>query len=98
MPETADGIVDGLHTVLAFRFLAFVKPYDSQLPPTALHYYYSEREWRIANYMHFRPSDVEHLSTSEHAAAIANEFSEYRGKTFVLPADNHSGDSGRPTA
>lgn len=85
-PDTDDGIINSVHTVLALYFFAYVKPYDSELPPDHLHYYYSEREWRITNYVHFMPEDVERVvvSSARHGDEIALQFPEYANKLHVL--------------
>jgi len=89
-PATKDDTLAAVHVLLGFRFLAYVKPYNSQLRPDHPHYYYSEREWRITNYLRFTPSDVEHVivSTAEDGAAIVNEFPDYSAKIVILPAES----------
>jgi abortive phage resistance protein AbiGi (putative antitoxin) len=84
-PKSTDGIFDALDTVLTFYLLAFVKPYNSQLPIDHLDYYYSEREWRMTNYLRFLPAEVARVIVArEYAGRLAADMPQYRDKIFVI--------------
>jgi hypothetical protein len=87
-PETEDEIIDGINKVLLFYVLAFMKPYDSDLPPDHIDYFYSEREWRLASHLWFTPADVTSVivSTAEYGRELgdADAFSAYRDRIHVL--------------
>jgi hypothetical protein len=87
-PQSDERTIDTLHTTLALHFLAFVKPYDSQLPVDHQDYFYSEREWRITNFLRFIPNEVERVivATENDKAALSREFRQYRDKILVFAA------------
>ena len=61
MPAKEDTAIDEINTVLSLYFMAFLKPYNSQLDVDDPHYYYSEREWRMTGSLRFIPGDVSHI-------------------------------------
>lgn len=46
VPNTLDDAVHSLKSILIGEFLAFLKPYQSELPDDHVDNYYMEREWR----------------------------------------------------
>ena len=57
-PETLGQAADAFSGIALKEFLAFIKPFDAQLPPTAENNYYMEREWRRLGNMGFSERDV----------------------------------------
>ena len=85
-PDHADGVVDALDTLLALQFLSFLKAYNAELPEDHIDYYYSEREWRITNYLSFVPSDVARIVIAKgYADRLAREMSQYQCTVSVVP-------------
>jgi hypothetical protein len=85
MPEKEDMAIDEINTVLSLYFLAFLKPYNSQLDVGDPHYYYSEREWRMTGSLRFIPGDVTHIVVAkafEDQARAA--MSKYAGKLICI--------------
>lgn len=64
-PASAEDAIAGLDSIFAKEFLAFVKPFDSALPPQHPECYYAEREWRKYGNQRFQPSDVARLVVRE---------------------------------
>lgn len=61
VPETDEKTLRALRGLLERDFLAFLVPFDSDLPLDHPENYYMEREWRKYGYLYFRPDDVEHI-------------------------------------
>ena len=51
-------LLSALDNVLLQNFLAFIKPFDADLPDDHLENYYLEREWRKFGNLIFKPKDV----------------------------------------
>lgn len=58
--STADAI-SAIQSILLKDFLAFIKPYNSELPNTHQQNYYMEREWRKYGNMKFQANQVSRL-------------------------------------
>ena len=71
MPDKVDTTIDVVNTALTLYFMAYLKAYDSELPESHPEYYYSEREWRITNYLRFVPQDVAMVVVAEGYQGIA---------------------------
>jgi len=57
-PATPEATLLALDTVLLQNFLAFIKPFDADLPDDHPDNYYLEREWRKFGNLIFKPKDV----------------------------------------
>lgn len=60
-PETPAAAVAAVKSVLERNFLAFIKPFDSDLPEENVANYYLEREWRKFGNLSFKYGDVRHV-------------------------------------
>ena len=84
-PDTAEGVIEGLQTVLAFHLLAFLKVYDSELPIDHVDYYYSEREWRSTTNLNFVDTDVARVVVERgYAMRLAAVFPQFSGKVSEI--------------
>ena len=61
VPETEDEILRALKSLLEKEFLAYLKPFNSELPSDHPENFYREREWRKFAYLRFKPTDVERI-------------------------------------
>ncbi len=83
-PTSPEDTLSALDSLLTRDFLAFIKPYNSQLPENDPSYYYSEREWRKFGNLMFPPSEVARVIVVEgYVARVETEFPEYQGKVDV---------------
>jgi hypothetical protein len=57
-PKTPEATLAALDNVLVEHFLAFIKPFDADLPDDHPENYYLEREWRKFGNLIFKPEDV----------------------------------------
>lgn len=58
-PTNFSQAVDNLTSVLELHILAFIKPFNTELPEDHSENYYMEREWRKYGNLLFEPSNVE---------------------------------------
>jgi hypothetical protein len=58
IPSSPTTSARDMHNMFVKDFLAFVKPYNSELREDDPAYYYSEREWRKFGNLMFQPNDV----------------------------------------
>lgn len=84
VPRNEEQVLRAVKTVFELYFLAFLKPFNSELPADHIDNYYMEREWRKYGYLKFELSDVAHLWVAKgfkHAIeleypALSNRISE----------------------
>jgi hypothetical protein len=57
-PATPEATLLAIDSVLLQNFLAFIKPFDADLPDDHPENYYLEREWRKLGNLVFQPEDV----------------------------------------
>jgi len=75
-----------LDSVLTKDFLAFVKPYDSELPDNHMNYFYSEREWRKYGNLVFQMSDLGKVVVgANYIDRLANDMPKLRGIIHTAP-------------
>lgn len=66
-------------------FLAFVKPFDSELSENGPEYYYAEREWRKYGNLMFTAQDVKRILVAPgFADRLAREQPTYAAKIEVI--------------
>ena len=58
VPESPQEAIFTLHDMLTRDFLAYIKPYDAELPVDDINYFYSEREWRRQGGLMFELTDI----------------------------------------
>jgi len=76
-----------MHNMFIKDFLAFIKPFDSELSDDHPEYYYAEREWRKYGNLVFEPGNVRRVVVAdgfEHRFATA--YPEYASTITVLGA------------
>jgi hypothetical protein len=84
-PNGVNGLLDALDTLLTFRFLSFLKAYDSELPQDHVDYYYSEREWRLSGPLTFNADDVARIVVAEgFGHRLKNEVPQYGDKVSTV--------------
>jgi len=84
-PQTEEALVDILETTLSLYLRSFVKAYDSELSQDHVEYFYSEREWRMTNYLRFVPEDVQTIVVAPaYADEFAEAFPDYRQRIRML--------------
>jgi hypothetical protein len=84
-PNSIDGLLDALDTLLTFRFFSFLKAYDSELPQDHVDYYYSEREWRLTGPLTFNADDVAHIVVAEgFGDRFKSEMPQHGGKACTV--------------
>lgn len=79
-PETMNHAAKAFSDIALKEFLAFVKPFDSQLHEDAANNFYMEREWRRLGNMGFNVQDV-------HSVVVPSNFMDRAKKTFSPYAD-----------
>jgi hypothetical protein len=81
MPMSAQEAASAMDSIITKDFLAFAKPYDSELPEGHLDRYYSEREWRKFGNQRFDPRDVRRVVVAPgFAQRLAQELPQYSTK------------------
>lgn len=58
VPSTHEGAISAVESVLHKDFLAFIKPFNSELPHNNPDNFYMEREWRKYGNMKFEVADI----------------------------------------
>lgn len=61
VPKSEEQVLRAVKTVFELYFLAFLKPFNSELPADHIDNYYMEREWRKYGYLRFNLVDVAHV-------------------------------------
>lgn len=86
VPATPREAIGALHSVLLKDFLAYIKPYNSDLPTTHSDYFYAEREWRRIGSMMFEPSDVQTIVVlAGFESRLREAMPNFSGKVHVIP-------------
>lgn len=83
-PASPEDAIIGLDSIVAKDFLAFIKVYDSALPPDHPECYYAEREWRKYANQRFQPSDVLRIVVRKsYAQRLCREMPTFAGVHMV---------------
>lgn len=84
-PEDRVAAVHAVHHLLMKDFLAFIKPFNSELPHNHPNNYYTEREWRKYGNMQFEEKQVSRIIVAEGFKSSAQaDFPEYEGRIYEL--------------
>ncbi|MEK6284005.1 MAG: hypothetical protein AABN95_26955 [Acidobacteriota bacterium] len=68
------------------QFLAFIKPFNSELPDNDPNNFYLEREWRRYGNLRFQPDDVSRVLTERsYVDRLKSERAVYANKVFAAP-------------
>jgi hypothetical protein len=85
-PTSLQEAIIALDSVLSKDFIAFIKPFDSQLPDDHPNYYYAEREWRKYGNLIFEPSKVTRIVVDRSYLKRARmELPAYVDKIYAAP-------------
>jgi hypothetical protein len=77
-PDSSTDAISAVKSILLKDFLAFIKPYNSELPITHKQNYYMEREWRKYGNMKFETKQVSRLVVARgYKQRILNDFPVY---------------------
>jgi hypothetical protein len=84
-PQTAEDAIQQIHSLLLKDFLAYIKPFNSELPKSHPDNYYMEREWRKYGNMKFTGKQVSRVVVATgYKDRIESELPEYAGKVFEI--------------
>ncbi len=84
-PKTQNDAIKAMDDAFTQQFLAFIKPFNSELPDNDPNNFYLEREWRRFANLRFQPSDFSHiLSERTYVDRLKSERPMYANK--ILPA------------
>jgi hypothetical protein len=84
VPETPGDAVMDLHGLLTKDFLAFIKPYDAELSPDDINYFYAEREWRLLGGLKFEHQDLSCVIVKEgYKKRLSDAMPEIRNITEI---------------
>jgi hypothetical protein len=86
-PASDKEAVMAMDDIFTHHFLAFIKPFNSDLPDDHPDNFYFEREWRKLGNLPFQPREVAHvLVASDYVDRLENDRSVYSGKIMAAPA------------
>ncbi len=85
VPRSVSESVAVLRKVFEKDFLAFIKPFDSQLEGLHDDNYYMEREWRRFGNLPFEPDNVERIIVAQgYSSSLKKEFPQYENKVHEI--------------
>lgn len=85
VPETALEALEALHSVLLKDFLAYIKPYDSELPVNDAKYYYAEREWRRIGGLMFSVDEIRTIAVARgYESRLRAKVPAYHGGVLLI--------------
>jgi hypothetical protein len=89
IPSSPKAAADAVDTVLLKDVLAYLKPFDSELPEQHADYFYAEKEWRRLGNMKVNPGHVRRIVVArEFEARFADECPRYANKLDLTPDHN----------
>lgn len=84
-PATKDEAIQGILRAFTKDFLAFIKPFNSQLHEEDADNFYMEREWRKHGNLKFGPENVRKVVVARgFQVRLENDFPQYRGKVVEI--------------
>lgn len=84
-PSSEDEALFAVRSLLEKDFLAFVKPFNSELATSDPDNFYMEREWRKYAYLHFELADVARVWVAPgYGQLITSRFPELADRVFEL--------------
>jgi hypothetical protein len=85
-PASNKEAVIAMDDIFTHYFLAFIKPFNSELPDDHPNNYYFEREWRKLGNLPFRPQEVARvLVARDYAKRLKTERPVYANKITIAP-------------
>ena len=83
-PTSAAGAASALDSVLARDLIAFLKPFNSEIPEDHPDYYYAEREWRKYGNQVVTPETVRRVIVPDRfVTQLEKDFPQYAGKIQI---------------
>ncbi|MCA1788822.1 MAG: hypothetical protein LC667_02885 [Thioalkalivibrio sp.] len=84
-PSSSEEALAALGAIYFREFLAYLKPFNSELPRSNLSNFYMEREWRMLGNFKFEPDQVLRIVTAPgYVERLELEFPAYRGKVAAI--------------
>ena len=84
-PSTPEEAISAIHSMLLKDFLAFIKPFNSELPHDHPNNYYMEREWRKYGNMRFEASQVSRILVARgYKSQTISDFPAYEDRVFEI--------------
>lgn len=91
-PATPAEALAALHSTLLRDFLAYIKPYDSELPSDHDRYFYAEREWRRIGSLMFSLDDVRTIVLAPgYEARFREAVPNFRGNIMAVQTAREQG-------
>ena len=85
-PNSPDAAAMAMDDVFTQHFLAYIKPFNSELPDDHPNNFYLEREWRKFGNLRFQPRDVAHVIVAgDYVERLKKERSVYSDKIIAAP-------------
>ncbi|HKR60380.1 MAG TPA: abortive infection system antitoxin AbiGi family protein [Pyrinomonadaceae bacterium] len=84
-PTRSENAIREIDDIITKDFLAFLKPFNSELSDDDPGNYYLEREWRMFGCLRFRPNDVAHLLIKRgYDDQLIKDFPDYAEKLYIV--------------
>ena len=84
-PNTPEAAIFAIHSMLLKDFLAFIKPFNSELPHNHPNNFYMEREWRKYGNMKFETAQVSRVVVAKgYKEQAAKDFPAYEDRIFEI--------------
>ncbi len=81
IPSNSDDTIRAMRGLMEKDFLAYIKPYNAELDPDDINYFYSEREWRRLGGFMFKLNDVTSVVVkSGYKQKLHDAIPDYRGE------------------
>lgn len=85
-PSSPEDAVREMDSIITKDFLAFLKPFNSELARDHPDNFYMEREWRKLGSLEFQPDDVEHVLVKRgYVERLVKEFPVFSEKLYIAP-------------
>lgn len=84
-PSSNEAAVSAVYDMLLKYFLAFVKPFNSELPYNHSRNFYMEREWRKYGNMKFEPAQISRVVVATgYKKRVEEDFPAYKDRIFEI--------------
>jgi hypothetical protein len=87
-PDSQSAALDAMESSFTQHFLAFIKPFNSELPDAHPDNYYMEREWRKFCNLRFQAQEVKRVVVArEYTERFIKDRPAYSNRVLALPLD-----------
>ena len=84
-PSSPTEAISALDSIFVRDFLAFLKPFDSELPDDHPDQFYAEREWRKYANLLFKPEQVRRVLVADgYRGRVEKDLPQFLGRTEVV--------------